>query len=233
MIFSKAGNVHIKHMCNNQDFYLLKDNFFLLTDGSSVGGDSDFGTRLFCKLFNMENVKEDGSDFEEKVEKVFKKIFKIFNINVEENLKTDDLIFLMLNFAFSIFACFETKESFIVKFLESGYIITQNINDEISYIKINYKSDLHYFIYNYYPAQKEKIKFEEYVFSKKDFKRVGLASEGIESIVFSKMNATDKIKFDSLLLNESDFNKERNVNQVLKLIEDNPNFFNEDVTILF
>lgn len=241
MIISKIGSMHIEKMYNNQDFYLVGDNFKLITDGCSAGKDSDFGTRLFCKLFDQLYYKNDVAKFESNVEEVFNQIFSLFNIGIYSEMKREDYEFLVNNLSFTILACYETNTAFIVKFVGDGYIITENIRGQLSYIKLDYGPCPPYFIYNYInpihkPKYKERLSFRNYVFDKKLFKNVGLASDGIEAAIFGKgirLEENEREKFDRFILNTSDIPSERNTNQMSGLISRNSLYFADDTTILF
>lgn len=241
MLISKIGSMHIEKMCNNQDFYLMGDNFKLITDGCSAGKDNDFGTRLFCKLFNQLKEKNEVKKFESNVDKVFNQIFKFFVINLYSDMEKEDYEFLINNLSFTILACFETEDSFIVKFVGDGYIITQNMNGHLSYIKLDYGPCPPYFVYNYIdachkPTYTDKLTFNTYVFDKTLFKNVGLASDGIEPAVFGKnarLKDAEREKFDKFILNISGMSSERNTNQIASLIQRNSIYFVDDTTILF
>lgn len=239
MVISKIGNMHVKKMCSNQDFYLVTDRMKLLVDGCSAGQDSDFGTRLFCKLFDKQKNKEDPFSFEKNVESVFEKMLGIFNIKLKSSTKKEEYEFIVNNFLFTILVCFETDDSFIVKFLGDGYIITENLDHLLSYIKIYYGPCPPYFAYNYVDEAfkaiyKSELTFRTYEFKKSEFVNVGLASDGIEPFVFDKsIKSEDKKKFDRFLLNEGKLSEERNRLQISNLIQRNSLYFADDTTILF
>lgn len=238
MIISKIGNVHVKGRKNNQDFYLEGDRCRILTDGCSAGEDSDFGTRLFLKLFSTIENWEDESKFEENVSLTFEKIFDIFDINVKENPRKS-YEFILNNLCFTISAIFEFDDCFMVKYLGDGYIVTQNVMDQISYIKIDYGKYPPYYVYNLMESEKknvykEKLKFNSYVFTKKLFKNVGLASDGIEPLVFEKsIKSCDHSKFDSFLVNDENLDEERNTNRIANFLQRNSVHFYDDTTIIF
>ena len=239
MNISKIGSVHIEKMCNNQDFFFAEEGFKLLTDGCSAGKDSDFGTRLFIKLITMQEGYNDIEKFEKNVKIVFSKMFSIFNVEIGEKMKKNDYEFLVNNFLFTILACFELEDKFVVIFLGDGYIITENVYGKLSFIKINYGTYPPYYVYNYMLDKnknsfKEELEFKKYEFQKSLFKRVGIASDGIAPVVFSdKLDYQEKKKLDSFLLNTQNIPENRNINQVSNIIQRNSQIFYDDTTIVF
>ncbi|MBR1884071.1 MAG: hypothetical protein IJ809_03910 [Clostridia bacterium] len=239
MNISKIGSMHVEKMYSNQDYFYAEDKFKLVCDGCSAGKDSDFGTRLFIKKFAMLPDYLDESKFEENARKVFEELLDFFSINTLDKMEKKDYDFVITNMLFTILACFEKEDSFVVKFLGDGYIITENFLRKISYIKIDYGPCPPYLAYNYIlPKYKESFKeelmFKTYEFPKKLFLRVGLGTDGIEPIVFSnKLSKEDKFKFDSFLLNLSGVPVQRNINQVVNMINRNSNNFYDDTTIVF
>ena len=52
--------------------------------------------------------------------------------------KEDVTPFIVNNMLFTIIACFELEDKFVVKYIGDGYIITVNSDDMVSYIRLSY-----------------------------------------------------------------------------------------------
>lgn len=177
----KQGNGHYLGGINNQDFYYADKNLKLLMDGCSEGKFSEVGTRLFSQFFSSLEERFDVSKFEENVEKVFSKIAGMFS----ESEKEQALNFIVDNMLFTIIACFELEDKFVVKYIGDGYIVGVNKDDMVSYIRLSYGKTPPYYAYNKLSANtyNKELKFKTFEFEKSKFKKVGIASDGIAPIV--------------------------------------------------
>ena len=190
MKISRQGYTHYSDGINNQDFYYTEGNMKMILDGCSDSKYSEIGTRLFVQLFATLPNRTKLECFEENVKYVFDKLLEQFKFwyKSQEDLEN----FIMDNLLFTIVACFETENSFVVKLFGDGYVVTENHNDCVSYIKHYYGRRPTYYVYKYCELIPNNIfkeyEFKTFTFSKEDFKEVGIASDGIAPIV----------KYDSL-----------------------------------
>lgn len=215
----RQGNGHYLDGLNNQDFCYMEKNLKLLTDGCSSGMFSEVGTRLFVQQFAQLDSRFDVTKFETNVEKTF---FKICSLSSTFSKTKPE--FIMNNMLFTILACFELEDKWIVKFIGDGYLITVNKNDMISYTRLFYGKKPPYYAYNKLDTEtySEKLKFKTFVFPKKDFKIVGIASDGFAPIANNEINED----FTPFILNkESKYTPEG-------IIRSHQNSFFDDVTIL-
>lgn len=220
MQICRQGNGHYLSGLNNQDFCYMEKNLKLLTDGCSEGKFSEVGTRLFHQFFSLLDSRFDVNKFEENVEATFSKITSLFSDMGEQN--TTD--FIVNNMLFTIIACFELEDKFIVKYIGDGYIVTVNSNNMVTYIRLSYGKTPPYYAYNVLATNtyKDKLEFKTFEFSKEDFKKVGLASDGIMPIV-EKRIADD---FDPFILGtETKYTPEG-------IIKSNHTSFFDDITIM-
>lgn len=220
MNICKQGNGHYLNGINNQDFYLREDNLKLLMDGCSDGKFSEVGTRLFYQFFSALEDRLDAEKFEENVKTVFTKMMKFFS----ETGKEDATKFIVDNMLFTIIACFEFEDKFVVKYIGDGYIITVNSADMVSYIRLSYGKTPPYYAYNFLSANTydKELGFKTFSFDKAEFKNVGIASDGIAPIVEKKV--TDD--FQKIILGiETRYTPEG-------IIKSNHSSFFDDVTIL-
>lgn len=215
----RQGNGHYLNGLNNQDFCYIEKNLKLITDGCSEGAFSEVGTRLFVQQFSRIDSRFDVNKFESNVEKTFSKICSANSGSFDE--KTE---FIINNMLFTIIACFELEDKYVVKFIGDGYIITVNNNDMVSYIRLSYGKTPPYYAYNKIrtKAYTNKLKFKTFEFSKKDFKKVGIASDGIAPIAERKIGDD----FDPYIIGvETKYTPEG-------IIRSHQNLFFDDVTIL-
>lgn len=220
MQICKQGNGHYLNGINNQDFYYSEKNLKMLMDGCSDGKFSEVGTRLFYQLFSALDNRFDIERFEENVSLVFGRIIDFFSASNPQNIAN----YIVDNMLFTIVACFEQEDKFVVKYLGDGYIITVNEDDMISYIRLSYGKMPPYFAYNLLSADSysKKLEFKTLEFSKFDFKKIGIASDGIAPIVRNKMSED----FEKIILGEETKYTPEGV------VKSNHSIFFDDVTIL-
>ena len=217
MRICRQGNGHYLNGLNNQDFCYMENNLKLVTDGCSSAEFSEVGTRLFVQAFAKLPNRFDVNEFESNVRKAFE---SILSITTEEDAND----FIANNLLFTIIACFETEDKFIVKFIGDGYIITVNHEDVVSYTRLFYGKTPPYFAYTKIPTTtyEEPLKFKTFEYSKKDFKLVGIASDGIAPIADKKLD----VDFDALVLGtDTKYSPEG-------IIRSNQSQFFDDITIL-
>lgn len=220
MQICKQGNGHYLNGINNQDFYYAEKNLKMVMDGCSEGTFSEVGTRLFYQFFNELDDKFNHKKFEKNVETVFSQMTDFFpRTSSKEKNK-----FIVDNMLFTIVACFELRDKFVVKYIGDGYIITINSNDMLSYIRLSYGKTPPYFAYNLLNTgnYSQKLEFKTLEFSKEDFKKVGIASDGIAPIVMKKIGDD----FERIILGrETKYTPEG-------IIKSNHSSFFDDVTML-
>ena len=221
MKICRQGNGHYLSGTNNQDFCYMEGNLKLLTDGCSGSLYAEVGTRLFNQYFSSLDDRFKVHKFEKNVETCFSKICSLFSSFGTEKLNE----FIMNNMLFTIIACFELDDKFVVKFLGDGYLITVNQNDMLSFIRLAYGKFPPYYAYNKVEAQSydKKLKFKTFEFPKSHFKNVGIASDGIMPIAEKKINED----FTPFFLGTP---SKYTIEGLLKSYQGS---FSDDVTILF
>lgn len=121
IVISKTGSDHIFEDKNNQDFVISAFNLKMVLDGCGSCPFSEIGTRLFAQFF-MEELQKISSfqiteaDFFMIVNEVFEKLTKI---NPSDE-------FFYNNFCFTILACLEFEEEFLVLACGDGYLLVQD-----------------------------------------------------------------------------------------------------------
>jgi len=221
MQICRQGNGHYLDGLNNQDFFYEEGNLKMITDGCSEGKFSEVGTRLFVQAFSQLDTRLDLNQFEQNVEKAFMKACSVAGTKSGKDFET----FVINNMLFTIIACFELEDKFVVKFIGDGYIITVNKHHLLSYIRLFYGKSPPYYSYNKLEtdAYPKTLNFKTFEFSKEDFKQVGIASDGLAPIVDKQLNQS----FDDFFLGTKTNYKPEGV------INSNRVVFHDDVTILF
>ncbi len=221
MVINLQGLWHYDEGKNNQDFVIKEKNMVLVLDGCSESNYSEVGTRLFGQYFKTLNDYDSEEKFEKNVNLTFEKMIEQIKQWYPTQQKLED--FIRENLLFTILACFEKEDKWIVKIFGDGYIVTQNIIDEVSYIALSYGDAPPYFAYKYCNIKLgciNQYKFKTFIFDNKKFKKVGVATDGIKPIARGTLN-----QMDSMIVNNS------NNEECKYFIKKNRNYFNDDVTI--
>ena len=233
MIISSQGFGHFVQGLNNQDFGSETSRMLLVLDGCSGAKFSEVGTRLFTQLFLRKeecdnpdkfenNVKEIFDDLTSRMEKFYKKCEDHEEHEDSKNHEDFEEEFIMENLLFTIIACFETDDEYIVKLFGDGYIITQNIRGNISYMKFSYGKCPPYFAYKYCKdtqAEYNDYEFKTFHFDKKVFSNVVIASDGIMPFAKGEVKGIDEAI------------SEKNSSKIITAIKNNRKIFDDDVTM--
>lgn len=221
MIISSQGFGHFTSGINNQDFGIESEKMILILDGCSAAKYAESGTRLFGQLFSRKEEWDSLEKFEDNVKSAFDELILMLEryYPVRDQLEKD---FIMENLLFTIIACFETEESYVVKLFGDGYIVTQNIKGLISYLRFSYGKCPPYFAYKYcnLPGLNfSGYNFKTFTFDKKAFKNVIIATDGIMPIAKGDVKGID-LGFSNA-----------NASLIQMDIRENRTSFNDDVTI--
>lgn len=195
MVINLQGIKHFQDGINYQDLAIETSKLILVLDGCTKSKSSEVGIRLFCELFSTLPGYEDVEKFEENVKFTFERMIEQLKVWFDNAQKLDK--FIDRNLLFTIIACFNTEDAYVVKTFGDGYIITVNSNNDISYIKLNYGEKPPYYAYKYC-SYDEAQKFKDYevktfVFSKDKFKFIGASTDGIKLIVENELYEYDKL----------------------------------------
>lgn len=209
---------------------------------------SEVGAGLFCSLYEMLENPFDYEKFPENARAIMTRMLELANFDSQNVVEgTKEYEYVQNNYCFTILACFETEDSFIVYLLGDGLLIFMNHHDVVSYlVKKNLKKpdEPPYLVYEYlYKGVKEfeEQDFEKYVFSKKDMKKVGIGSDGVFCVVENDPEAPNLSKFDKLDIDRYLQNSDTEVltdifrsssKQLTDLILSRPSQFGDDTTIV-
>lgn len=192
MIITSQGFGHFTDGLNNQDYGIETPRMLLVLDGCSGGKYSEIGTRLFAQLFSRKEECDNVEKFENNVKSVFDDLIDIMKkyYPVREDLEKE---FIMENLLFTIIACFQTENEYVVKLFGDGYVITQNSRAYVSYMRFSYGKYPPYFAYKYCNLQDYKeYQFKTFRFDKKRFPKVAIATDGIMPIAKGDVKGLDK-----------------------------------------
>lgn len=221
MIITSQGFGHFTSGINNQDFGIESEKMLLILDGCSAAKYAESGTRLFAQLFSRREDWDNLEKFEDNVKGVFDDLICLLEkyYPVREQLEKD---FIMENLLFTIIACFETEDSYVVKLFGDGYIVTQNKKGLLSYLRFSYGKCPPYFAYKYcdLPGMNfSHYDFKTFTFSKESFQKVIIATDGIMPIARGDIKGIDTGLSTG------------NAPLITMDIRDNRTNFNDDVTI--
>ena len=174
MFINKIGQQHLDYGTNCQDYGYSDEKIKLVCDGCSEGAHSEVGAITFCHLF-----KYHPAPIGERTRRIFdEELIQIFGQSSED---------IKNHLCFTIMLVEETEDYFFVSYCGDGYIITQDINGEISFNEINDGEYPKYYAYNFVNAShlahyKEGAFFSFKVFNKNEYLNVGVASDGLRYI---------------------------------------------------
>ncbi len=177
-------------------------------DGCSEGLHSEVGAKLFAHLFSNSKTKS---------------VFECFNKLTEIFCSYEDVKNHLL---FTILCLYEDNENYSVDVCGDGYIIMQSHDDSLDYKKLGEGDTPEYYAYNfvnpeYLSKYKGGVSFNRHILSKRDYKAIGLASDGLEYI----LNSPFKEEFEKYFLLRKEF-------PIRRLINREHTYFKDDITIV-
>ncbi len=229
MFVNKIGKQHIDFGVNCQDFgviskdqpimsclhdnRLIHSDIKVVCDGCSEGLHTEVGAKSFIHLLHYYN-------YDAKF--TFEELNKIFGQSTKS---------LKDYMSFTILYAFEDDgiNSFRVFNCGDGYIIGLTNMGEIEFIRLDDGEYPKYYVYNYIDPKylkyySEGVSFEEHQFSREQYVKIGVASDGIR-FVFDQDESFQN-RFKKLLENDKEAAMKRFINM-------NKSVFRDDVTIAF
>lgn len=211
MFINKIGMEHLEIGMNCQDYGFIGNGVSYVCDGCSEGKNSEVGAKLFCHL--KQTLFAD-------VDYIFEQIISI--IGEKPQWKRDFLSFTILRLS-------EATEDFFVEYCGDGYIILQDHDGNITFEELSDGEYPKYYIYNYIPPEylkhyKDGVSFSQKTYSKEDYAKVGIASDGLRYI----LQADEELKqeFINCLKSGKELKTKLFINR-------NHKVFKDDVTIVF
>jgi hypothetical protein len=233
------GHDHINYGISNQDGGLIKTGLKVVMDGCSDTEHPEVGVHLMLSRFEKyfyDKIKYRTRSMDYFVWNEFNTLIEyLTGCGVRKDLTKEDLIILKNFLSFTILAVVEIEEYYVAYFCGDGYVISQDMKDNFKFIELN---DQHliideqeyplYYLYNYLPIYnlaKEGLQFKSYLFSKSDYKKVGVATDGLKYIL-NYEDSYYKDQFIELLKTDQELKAKRFINA-------NHHIFKDDITIAF
>lgn len=194
MIITSQGFGHFEKKVNNQDFGIESPRMVLILDGCSGAKYSEVGTRLFAQLFSRKEEWDSAEKFEDNVKEVFEDIILMMSKYYKTPEEMEES-FITENLLFTIIACFDMGDKYVVKLFGDGYIITQNVRERTSYMRFAYGKCPPYFAYRYCKNLKDPrfsdYTFKTFTFDKAVFPNIAIATDGIQPIAKGEVKMMD------------------------------------------
>lgn len=211
MFVSKIGAQHLESGMNCQDYGLETERMKLVCDGCSEGAHSEVGVKMYCHL----------SGLGYSTKQIFKRLVSAFG---QSPSSIRDYL------CFTILKVVEDEDSFSVSYCGDGFLILEDLEGNITFEELSDGEYPKYFAYNYCDAgalayYKDGVEFTEHIFSKKRYKNVGIASDGLRFIAKSEDKAL-RAELAGLLRTGKAVAVKRFVNR-------NQKMFKDDITIVF
>jgi hypothetical protein len=211
MFVNKIGAQHLELGKNCQDYGVENEIIKLVCDGCSEGEHSEVGAKAFCHL------ADEGFD----IPNSFKLLTRLF-------AQSDAVIKDFL--CFTILRVKQTEENFYVDYCGDGYVILEDLNGDITFERLNDGEYPKYYAYNYCNPNnlkfyKDGVPILRLEYSKKQYKNVGVASDGLRFIVENDDSAL-RDEFINLLRDGKSVKVKRFINR-------NQKIFKDDITIVF
>lgn len=211
MFINKIGMEHLESGMNCQDYGFVGEHSSYVCDGCSEGKHSEVGVKLFCQFISEENDDADG---------LFNELATFFG-GKPQALK-DFLSFTVLRLLYD-------AESWVVDYCGDGYIILQDHDGNITFEELSDGEYPKYYIYNYIAPEylkhyKDGVSFSQKTYSKEEYAKVGIASDGLRYI----LQADEELKqeFINCLKSGKELKTKLFINR-------NHKIFKDDVTIVF
>ena len=235
------GSYHSAYGINSQDFGFELENFYCVLDGCSSGKHTEIGVKLFAKsLFEQLQSKKDFLNNDYQIQKLIinnffytmKKIIPSYPSILFDNY--DFFLKDMENYlTFTILLVIETDKSWIVFYCGDGYIITENIDNNLQFIPLDYSDTPIYLAYSFIDREYLSIPDFDLLgikvqrFSKNDYIRIGVASDGLRFVVGNDYER----EFKNLLSHNKEWKLRRYINALNNRFLQNEGFFKDDITI--
>lgn len=212
MFINKIGMEHLESGMNCQDYGFEGEKLSVVCDGCSEGKHSEVGAKIFCYLKKERDMGTDQS---------FASAIKLFG-DYPSALR-DYMSFTVLELKIW------DDELWVVVYCGDGYIILQDHNGNITFEELSDGEYPKYYIYNYIAPEylkhyKDGVSFSQKTYSKEEYAKVGIASDGLRYI----LQADEELKkeFINCLKSGKELKTKLFINR-------NHKVFKDDVTIVF
>lgn len=213
MFINKIGMEHVESGMNCQDYGIEGGFTSIICDGCSEGKHSEVGAKLFCHIYEETYRKH-------KHYQMFEEIIQLLG---------DDPKTLKDFMSFTILTICEFIERWNISYCGDGYIILQDHDGNITFKELTDGEYPKYYVYNYIDKEhlkhyKDGVSFSQKTFSKEEYKKVGIASDGLRFI----LQADEELKQEFI-----DCLKSGKEIKTKLFINRNHKIFRDDITIVF
>lgn len=215
MFVNKIGQQHLEIGMNCQDYGFEGNGFDgnnlkIVCDGCSEGLHTEVGAKTFCHLIS------NGYSIYE----AFTKLVEMFG---QSNLSIKNFL------CFTVLCVFDSYGFFHTMNCGDGYIITEDIEGNITFEELTDGEFPKYYSYNFCDPNtlkyyKDGVAFDCRKYCKDRYKNVGVASDGLRFILSA--NEDLKSEFIELL-------RQKNAVKIKRFINRNQKLFKDDITIVF
>lgn len=211
MFINKIGMEHLESGLNCQDYGIALEHDFYVCDGCSEGKHSEVGAKLFCH-FMGNSCETMAAAFDRMVS---------FLGSDPQTLKD--------YCSFTVLKLRSQKEEYLLTYCGDGYVILKDYCGNITFEELSDGEYPKYFIYNYLDRKylkhyKNGVSFSEKSWSKEQYEKIGIASDGLRYI----LNGDEKKKREFM-----DCLKSGKELKTKLFINRNRRIFKDDVTIVF
>jgi|GEM_PF-1106819 hypothetical protein len=224
---SKTGSEHLYADKNKQDFAVQLSNVKIVLDGCGSTQFPEVGSTLFGQMLVREQEEREAKGLPGVSPDNFLSVtWRIFD-RLAGLVPTDT--FRLNNLLFTIMACFETSDEFVVMSCGDGYILAQQ-GEEIEAILLDDGEYPRYFGYNLIEDKgllKEYlggVQFTVNIFSKNEYSNVGVATDGFRFV--ESLGVLDRTHFYEYLLSGRK-------GRIGMMINRNIQMFKDDISICF
>ena len=208
MFVNKIGKAHLVDGRNCQDFGMVSEGKKLVCDGCSEGRHTEVGAKGFVHLIQR------GYGILE----AFERLLELFG------QRTEDIHDFL---CFTILMVEEDKKGFRVFYCGDGYVMLEDLEGRMQYHKLSDGEYPRYLAYNYVEKHllkyyQEGVKIRELYFSKEQYQRVGVATDGLRFL--EGMEEMVQKEFERAFLEDREM-------KIRRLINKYQIFFQDDVTI--
>lgn len=220
MFINKIGMEHLESGMNCQDYGFIGEHSTYVCDGCSEGKHSEVGAKLFCHLLQSQYQCCSSNENYIDINEAFSRMIRL--IGDKPQWKRDFLSFTILRLS-------ESTDSFFATYCGDGCIILQDHDGNITFEELSDGEYPKYYIYNYIAPEylkhyKGGVSFSQKTYSKEEYAKVGIASDGLRYI----FQADEELKqeFINCLKSGKELKTKLFINR-------NHKIFKDDVTIVF
>lgn len=207
----------------NQDYAISTNNLAVVLDGCGSSKHSEVGSSRMGEAIRRNSIKLNERNFESFVNTT---LYEFLMEDTSEERFIDE-------FQFTIIACIETREDFIVLTAGDGFIITVDKLNKVRYIQLDNDVNVvngeapRYIAYNFNPSPSSyssNVYFDKMRFSKSKYTSVYVASDGFRFILDKKFPEDEKVIIENALIR-------RDQTTIKMVLKRNQNKILDDISI--